>query len=115
MVESDWIQLIELVIIPLVILGLSYISEKGFENLISQMIVEKWLKPLKPYQPLLVSVVGIILAYLSKRMGIDLLPDLAPYLTATGDVGTVFAGLIIAVLSMAMHTNYTNKIAAPVG
>lgn len=111
MSESDLLQLLVMVVVPLVILGLSYINEKGFENLVSQMIVEKWLKPLKPYQPLLVSALGILLAYLSKRMGVDMVPDLAPYLNASGDVGTVFAGIMIAVLSMAFHTKKPSNIA----
>jgi Na+/proline symporter len=96
-------QLVVMVVVPLVILVLAYVNEKGFENLVSQMIVEKYLKPLKPYQPLLVSALGILLAYISKIVGVGMVPDLAPYLTAPGDMGTILAGILVAVLSMAFH------------
>lgn len=101
--SEEWKQFLTLVIVPIVILILSYINEKGFENLVSQMIVEKFLKPLKPYQPILVTGFGIILSYVAKLLGANVVPDLTPYMNAGGDVGTVFAGILIAVLSMAIH------------
>ena len=103
MSQETILQFVTMVVVPLVILVLAYINEKGFENLVSQMVVEKYLKSLKPYQPLLVAALGILLAYVSKIVGIEMVPDLAPYLTAPGDVGTVFAGILVAVLSMAFH------------
>lgn len=113
MVSNEFLkQLIIMVVIPLVILVLGYINEKGFENLVSQMIVERWLKPLKPYQPIIVTAFGLILAFVSKQVGANLVPDLAPYLTASGDIGTVFAGILVSVLSMAIHQN---TVKGPVG
>lgn len=92
-----------LVVIPIAILFLSFVQEKGFENLISQPVIEQWLKKLKPAQPYLVTAIGILLAYVSQQVGVELVPDLAPYLNATGDVGTIFAGLVMSVLSMWIH------------
>jgi len=95
-------ELVQLVLLPIVIVILGYINEKGFENLVSQPIVEK-LRVLKPYQPYLVVVTGILLSYISKQVGMNLVPDLAPYVAQSGDVATVFAGILIAVVSMALH------------
>lgn len=92
-----------MVLIPIILVLLGYVQEHGFENLISQPIIEQWLKKLKPFQPYIVTVVGIVLAYVSKQVGVDMVPDLAPYLDASGDVGTVLAGLAISVVSMIFH------------
>lgn len=106
MVSDEFLrQLLTMVVIPLVILVLGYVNEKGFENLVSQMIVERYLKPLKPYQPLIVTAFGIILAFVAKQVGVDMVPDLAPYINAPGDIGTVLAGVLVAFLSMAFHQN----------
>ena len=95
--------IIVMLVVPLVVLFLSFIQEQGFENLISQPIVEQWLKKLKPAQPYLVTAIGIVLAFVSKQVGVDVVPDLAPYLNASGDLGTVLAGICISVLSMWIH------------
>jgi len=113
--SDNVLQLLTMVVIPLVILVLGYINEKGFENLVSQPFIERWLKPLKPYQPLLVSATGIILAYVSKQVGVNMIPDLAPYINAPGDIGTVFAGILVAVLSMGLHNWGKAREDTPVG
>lgn len=95
-------------IIPLVVLVLGIVVKIGFENLVAKPVVDRWLVGLKPYQPYLVSAFGIGLAFISKQVGIDLLPNLAPFIQAEGDVVTVFAGILIAVIAMGLH-NYEEK------
>src|SRR4030066_2365150 len=101
--SDNVLQLLTMVVIPLVILVLGYVNEKGFGDLVSKPFFDRWLKPLKPFQPILVSATGIILAYVSKQVGVDMIPDLAPYINAPGDVGTIFAGVLVAVLSVGLH------------
>jgi len=97
-----------LLVIPIVLVLLGFIVERGFENLVSRPFFDKYIKGLKPYQPYLVSVFGIGLTFLSKQVGIELLPDMAPFLTANGDMVTVFAGILISVLAMAQHNMFTH-------
>ena len=93
-----------LLVVPLTLLFLGFITTHGFENLISQPVIERFLKSLKPYQPYLVTAIGIVLTFVSKRVGVELVPNLAPYLNASGDFGTIVAGILVSVLAMAFKT-----------
>lgn len=99
--ESD---IVVLLVVLLALLFLGYVTEHGFENLISRPIIERWLKTLKPFQPYIVTAIGIVLIYVSKEVVTNLVPDLAPYLNASGDLGTVLAGVMASVIAMAWHT-----------
>jgi hypothetical protein len=105
--DTNLKEMLEYLIIPVILVVLGYINEKGFENLISKVFVERYLKPLKPFQSYLVVITGIVLAFISRQVGIDLVPNLSPYLTSSGDIVTVFSGVLIAVISMAMHKSTT--------
>ncbi len=105
--DTNLKEMLEYLIVPVILVVLGYINEKGFENLVSKVFVERYLKALKPWQPYLVVVTGIVLSYVSRLVGMNLVPDLSPYLTAGGDVVTVFTGVLIAVISMAMHKSTT--------
>jgi hypothetical protein len=104
-------ELVKYLFVPLVLLALGYITEKGFENLISKPVFDQWFKPLKPYQPLLVSAFGIGVAYFARSAGLNLTFDVNPYIAAQGDIVTIFAGMMAAVIAMAFHTK-TSKITA---
>lgn len=95
-------------VIPIIVLVLGFVVKVGFENLVAKPFVDRWLVGLKPYQPFLVSAFGILVSFVSKQVGVELLPDLAPYMTASGDIVTVFAGVLMAVIAMGLH-NYEEK------
>src|SRR3972149_6301052 len=96
-------EIVLLLVIPIVLVLLGFVVERGFENLVSRPFFDKYVKPLKPYQPYLVTIFGIGLTFLSKQVGIELLPNMTPFLTANGDIVTVFIGIVISVLAMAQH------------
>ncbi len=108
--------IVSMLLIPVVLVALAFITERGFENLVSKPFFDKYIKGLKPYQPYLVTIVGIGLTYLSRQTGVELVPDLVPFLTSGGDVVTVFAGLLTSVLAMAMHNMFEHiKNSSPSG
>lgn len=99
----DAAKLIELVAYLIVVWLTARVKEAGFERLISQPIIEQYLKAAKPFQPYIVLALGIGLAFAFRLDVLGAINAVTPFASAPGDVAQVVSGAVIAILAMAAH------------
>ena len=104
MTDATVANLVSLVVLVAVLAALAWAQEALFEKAVSQPFIERFVKVVKPFQPILV----LLLAFaVNTYLGLDIISvvnKIAPLVTeSSSDVGANVTSVLLALVSMYIH------------